>query len=61
MGTEKKPSFTLGSVDDLFTTQEMRDDADLKKIYNIDISLIAPLFPDHPFQVRDDEDMDNLM
>ncbi len=60
MSKEKKPSFTLNTVDDFFTTQEMRNDAELKRIHNIDIDLIDP-FPDHPFKVKDDEDMENLM
>ena len=59
MATEKKPSFTLGSVDDLFTTQEMRDDEKLKKIRDIPITEIDD-FPEHPFKVRDDDDMNNL-
>lgn len=60
MPTEKKPRFTLNSVDDLFTTQEMRDDAKLKRINEIPIDQIDP-FPDHPYKVKDDEDMQNLM
>ena len=59
MAAEKKPSFTLGSVDDLFTTQEMRDDEKLKKIRDIPITEIDD-FPEHPFKVRDDDDMNNL-
>lgn len=35
MPAEKKPRFTLGTVDDLFTTQEMRDEAKLKKLHEI--------------------------
>lgn len=60
MPTEKKPRFTLNSVDDLFTTQEMRDDAKLKRINEIPIDQIDP-FTDHPYKVKDDEDMQNLM
>ena len=60
MVTEKKPSFTLGSVDDLFTTQEMRDDEKLKKIKHIPLTEIDD-FPEHPFKVRDDDDMKNLV
>ena len=56
----KKEEIKLPSLDELFTTQEERDDAKLKKIYEIPISDIDP-FPDHPFKVRDDEDMDNLV
>ena len=60
MPNEKKPRFTLNTVDDLFTTQEMRDDANLAKINEIPIELIDE-FPDHPYKVKDDEDMLNLM
>ena len=50
----------LTSVDSLFTTQQERDEANLKKIYDIPISEIDD-FPDHPYQVKDDEDMDWLV
>ena len=50
----------LTSVDSLFTTQEERDEAKLKKIYDISISKIDD-FPEHPYQVNDDEDMDRLV
>ncbi len=50
----------LPSLDDIFTSQKERDEADLKKIYEIPLSEIDP-FPDHPFKVTDDEDMMNLM
>ncbi len=54
----RKSDFTLStkSLDDLFSTQEERDEAKLKKIFEIPIELIDD-FPDHPFKVRDDEDM----
>lgn len=50
----------LPSADDLFTTQEERDLAKAKKILDIPISEIDD-FPDHPFKVRDDEDMVQLI
>ena len=50
----------LPSVDDLFSTEESRQEAKLAKIYDIPISEIDD-FPDHPFKVRDDEDMENLI
>ena len=50
----------LPSVDDLFSTEESRQEAKLAKIYDIPISDIDD-FPDHPFKVRDDEDMENLI
>ena len=60
MPQETKPRFTLGSADDLFTTQEMRDDAKLARIHEIPLDEIDE-FPDHPYKVKDDEDMLNLM
>ena len=50
----------LPSVDDLFSTEESRQEAKLAKIYDIPISEIDD-FPEHPFKVRDDEDMENLV
>lgn len=50
----------LPSVDDLFSTEEERQEAKLKKIYDIPLSEIDD-FPDHPYRVLDDEDMQNLM
>ena len=55
----RKSDFTLPTLDDLFSTQEMRDDAKLAKIRDIPLELIDD-FPDHPFKVRDDEDMMQL-
>ena len=49
----------IPSIDDLFTSQEEREEAALKKIYEISLTEIDP-FPDHPFIVRDDEDMISL-
>lgn len=50
----------LPSADDLFSTEETRQEAKLKKIYEIPLSEIDD-FPDHPYRVCDDEDMQNLM
>lgn len=50
----------LTSVDSLFTTQAERDD-DLKpKVEEIALDLIDG-FENHPFSVKDDEDMQNLV
>ena len=56
----RKSDFTLPTLDDLFSTQEMRDEAKLAKIRDIPIEQIDD-FPDHPFKVRDDEDMIQLV
>ena len=60
MAAKRKNDFTLATLDDLFTTQEMRDDKKVAKIRDIPIGEIDE-FPDHPFKVRDDEDMLNLV
>lgn len=44
----------LASVDDLFSTEEGRQDAKLEKIQEIPLSELHP-FKNHPFKVRDDE------
>ena len=56
----RKSDFTLPTLDELFSTQELRDDAKLSKIRDIPLALIDD-FPDHPFKVRDDEDMIQLV
>ena len=56
----RKSDFTLPTLDDLFSTQELRDDAKLSKIRDIPLELIDD-FPDHPFKVKLDEDMMQLV
>ena len=46
----------LASVDDLFTTEESRQDAAREKIVEIPLAELFP-FEGHPFSVRDDEAM----
>ena len=60
MAKDKNEEMRLPSLDELFSSQEERDDAKLKRIYEIPITEIDP-FPDHPFHVRDDDDMMNLV
>jgi len=57
---EKREEIRFPSLDELFSSQEERDDAKLKRIYEIPLTEIDP-FPDHPYKVRDDEDMMNLV
>lgn len=57
---DRKSDFALPTLDDLFSTQEERDEARLEKIRDIPLDLIDD-FPDHPFHVRDDEDMVQLV
>ena len=56
----RKSDFTLTKLDDLFTTRAQRDEEQLSKIRDIPLELIDD-FPDHPFKVRDDEDMMQLV
>lgn len=60
MATKRKSDFNLPTFDDLFSTQEQRNEESLAKIREIPISEIDD-FPDHPFKVRDDEDMLQLI
>lgn len=50
----------LPSLDNLFSTEEERQDAKLEKVQNIPLSELYP-FKDHPFHVRDDEEMDKMV
>ena len=56
----RKSDFTLPTLDELFSSQAERDEAKLAKIRDIPICEIDD-FPDHPFHVRDDEDMMRLV
>ena len=57
--SRKRPEITLPTVDDLFTSQAERDGVAGGGVSEIALALIDP-FPGHPFQVRDDEEMDRL-
>ena len=54
ISSEKK--LELASVDDLFSTEESRQDEQLEKIQEIPLSELHP-FKDHPFKVKDDDAM----
>jgi len=58
----EKPKLNLGltAYDDLFKDEQELAEGKLPKIYDIPIELIDE-FPDHPFKVRMDEDMDQLV
>ena len=60
MARRERTELNLPTLDELFTTQEERDDAKLKRIYEIPLNEIDD-FPDHPFKVLDDEDMFDLV
>lgn len=57
---DRKSDFVLPTLDDLFSTQEERDDARLEKIRDIPLDLIDD-FPDHPFHVRDGYVLDSIL
>ena len=58
----KKPKLDLGinAYEELFMDENERNVARLPKIYDIPIELIDD-FPSHPFKVKMDEDMENLV
>ena len=60
MARNRKSSIELTAYDDLFQTDESRAEAALSKIRDIPISEIDE-FPDHPFKVLMDEDMEQLV
>lgn len=59
---KKKESldFNLPTLDDLFSTQEERDDAKLERVKLLPVNELVP-FKDHPFKILDDEDMHKLI
>lgn len=57
--SKKKSDFTLPTLDSLFSTQQEREYEKLDKIRDIPLELIDD-FPDHPYKVKDDEDMMQL-
>ena len=58
--TKRKTDFTLPSYEDIFTTQEMRDDAKLEKVQNIPLAELHP-FKDHPFKILNNEEMERMI
>ena len=60
MAKGKRPEITLPKLDDLFSSQESREEESLSKIRDIPLEMIDD-FPEHPFKVKDDEDMMHLV
>ena len=50
----------LTGYEELFSTQEMRDEAKLEKVQELELSELRP-FEDHPFKVQNDEEMEKLV
>lgn len=60
MARSKETKIELTAYDDLFETDQSREEASLSKIRDIPVSEIDE-FPDHPFKVFIDEDMEQLV
>ena len=60
MAKGREINFNLPLVDDLFSTQEERDEEKREIIMKISIDEICD-FPNHPFKIRMDEEMANLV
>jgi len=60
MAKGREINFNLPSADDLFSTQEERNEAKREMIMEIPIDEICD-FPNHPFKIRMDEEMENLV
>lgn len=60
MSKREKIEYDLPMLDDLFSSQEQREEAKLKKIYDIPLDEIDD-FPNHPFKIKDDDDMLELV
>lgn len=60
--TKRKSDFTLptNSLDELFSSQEERDDAKLERVKNIPLTELHP-FKAHPFKIQNDEEMKRLI
>ena len=60
--TKRKSDFTLptNSLDELFSSQEERDDAKLERVKEIPLYELHP-FRDHPFEIQNDEEMKRLI
>ena len=57
---KQETEMKLPKLDNLFTNQAQRDYENAEKVERIDISKITD-FPDHPFKVRNDEKMKEMV
>ncbi len=60
MSEKRKTDFSLNRLDDLFTSQNERENGLTPTIKDISLEKLVP-FPNHPFKVRDDEEMNKLV
>lgn len=60
--TKRKSDFTLptNSLDELFSSQEERDDAKLERVRDVPLNELHQ-FRDHPFKIQNDEEMNRLI
>lgn len=60
--TKRKSDFTLptNSLDELFSSQEERDDAKLERVKDIPLTELHP-FKDHPFKIKNDDEMKRMV
>ena len=58
--TKRKTDFSLPTYDDIFTTQEMRDDVKLERVQNIPLSELHP-FKNHPFKIINNEEIERMI
>ena len=60
MSKKRKTDFSLNRLDDLFTSQSERENGLTPTIKDIPLEKLVP-FSNHPFKVRDDEEMNKLV
>ena len=60
MNEKRKTDFSLNRLDDLFTSQSERENGLTPTIKDIPLEKLVP-FPNQPFKVRDDEEMNKLV
>lgn len=60
MAGRSKPDIRISSYDDLFKTEEQRQEDAAEKVQNIPISEIDD-FPDHPFHLAEGEEMNDMV
>ena len=60
MTKKKDIKLPLPSIEEIFTTQEMRDEEQLERINEIELYKLHA-FKDHPFKITDNEDMQKII
>lgn len=60
MASRSKPDIRISSYDDLFKTEEQRQEETAEKVQNIPISEIDD-FPDHPFHIAEGDEMAEMV